>query len=98
MASKKKQPFDVTTQVLIQIREGVDKMRAELVEAIGETNDRVDILHTRLVKTELRLASQHAEILAGLEQLSTQLSAGALRDEAIHSLVERVEALERKVS
>lgn len=107
---KTPEPENLTAELLKQIRDGVgrlegriDATRAELVAAIGQTNDRLDrlaarleALEQRLTATDLRLSTQHTAILGALEELRTMLADGFARDAAINDLSERVEVLEQK--
>ena len=75
---------DLTTQILIEIREAIretnaslsgriDRTNASLSGRIDQTNERLDRLEKRQVTTEVRLATELTEIGSVIRQLNASL-------------------------
>lgn len=71
---------DLTTQILIEIREAIRDTNASLSGRIDQTNERLDQsierlgqLERRQVATEVRLATELAEVSSVIRQLNDSL-------------------------
>jgi septal ring factor EnvC (AmiA/AmiB activator) len=64
---------DLTTQVLIEIREAIRETNASLSSRIDQTNERLDRVEKRQVATEVRLATELSEVSSGIRQLNDSL-------------------------
>ena len=67
--SREPRVIDLTTELLVQPRDGVHEIRAELTETnarIDETNVRIDKTNARIDQTHVRLDKSRVEFLAAL--------------------------------
>jgi hypothetical protein len=60
---------DMTTQVLIEIRDEVRKTN----ERLGETNERLTRLERRQVETEVRLATELVAVVGAVHEVRDEL-------------------------
>ena len=73
---------DLTTQVLIEIRDEIRTTRTDLTERIDQTNARLDQTNARLDQTNARLERAEKRIVESEVRVSTELVAltGVVRD------------------
>ena len=69
-------PTDLTTEILIQIRDELKTTREELSSRIDQTNSRLDQTNSRLerverrqTESEVRLASELVNVVSAINQL-----------------------------
>lgn len=90
---------DLTTQVLIEIRDEIRNVRDEARNTnarLDQTNERLDRLERRQTQTELRLATELVAVRDAVQQVvSLYRQDRALRDD-VDDLKTRVSDLERK--
>jgi methyl-accepting chemotaxis protein len=82
---------DITIEILKDIRTNTREMRERLdqtVEAVGETNQRVDALARRLVESEIRTATAITEVATDIRDIKHMLRA----QNDLRPRVERCEA------
>ena len=100
MAAKKKKPVDLTTAILVEIRDDIRAVRVE-VRGVGERLDRlidrVDALDRRLTALEKRVDSLDV-LLVSIWNTLKSIDAKTVEHHLYLELEGRVADLERKVS
>lgn len=62
-------PTDLTTEILIQIRDELKSTREELSSRIDQTNSRLERVERRQTESEVRLASELVNVVSAVNQL-----------------------------
>jgi len=65
---------DLTTQILIEIRDTIRDTNTSLSGRIDQTNERLARLEKRQVATEVRLATELTEVSSVIRQLNDSLT------------------------
>lgn len=96
------EPTDLTTRVLIEIRDEIKATRVDLSSRIDETNARLDETNRRLDGTNQRLERLEERVTHMDLRLSSDILAlaGAINAEVIHGhrgLRKRIEKCERDI-
>jgi hypothetical protein len=94
MASRKKNgSIDLTTQVLIEIRDEVRRTN----ERLGQTNERLSGLERRQSETEVRLATELVAVARAVNDVRDLLRAEHQLAPRVDDHEQRLAALERKI-
>ncbi len=93
---------DLTTEILIQIRDGISLLRVDLTGRLDETNARLDETNARLDETNARINKLREETRQGLADVKSAFSdldhVVLRQDESQGRLAARVDALEGRVN
>ena len=103
MASKKKngRPTSLSTQILVQIRDEMRRMREELGELkgeIGTTNERLERLERRHAEDSLRLASEVVAVAKAVVEVRDLLRDQRVERGRLDEHEKRLTALESKTA
>jgi hypothetical protein len=107
MASKKRngRSADLTTEVLVQIRDELHRTREqlsgglhELGDALQETNDRLDRLERRQTEDALRLATELVAVASAVGEVRDLLRDQRIERDRLEDHERRIAKLESKAS
>lgn len=87
---------DLTTKVLIQIRDEIKATRDDLSTRLDATNSRLEIVARRQVESDVRVGSEIVGVRDAVERVVDLLRADRTLRHDMDDLKERVANLERK--
>ena len=85
---------DLTTEILIQIRDELKSTREELSKRIDQTNDRLERVERRQTESEVRLASELVNVVSAVNQLKDLIIADRDLRKKVEEHDRRIAALE----